>query len=272
MIEKSFCMFFNSSIQSGASNKSTNGSRFDVDLTSPIIFPSDAKYITLSVIQANVWNNAFNISEERGNNQWSFNYDDGTSTTNYQSTIPDGLYTINALQDFIVLSLLNATPAPGTPFNGDEIQIIGDTSTNKVIIFVKADFQVDFTIANSVRTILGFNSQLIPDPIVPTDTFETSENIASFNFVDTYQIRSTLVNNGIPTNQSGFGIITTIPISAPPNSLIVYQPQNPLEVDISYLAGNKKTVIQFELLNQDFESVSTNGEDYSLVIKFKYVV
>jgi hypothetical protein len=263
MIEKSFCIFFNSSIQSGAVNKSANGSRFDVNLTSPLIFP-DAEYIALSVIQANVWNNAFNISEERENNQWAY-YNDISGST-YQSTIPDGLYTINALQDFIVLSLLNEG------FNGDEIQIIGDTSTSKVIIFVKADFQVDFTIANSVRTILGFDSQEIPPAPAVTDTFETAENVAQFNFVDTYQIRSNLVNNGIPTNQNGYGIITTVPISAPPNSLIVYQPQNPLEIDVTYLSGQQKNNIQFELLNQDFETVSTNGEDYSLVIKFRYIV
>ena len=261
MIEKSFCIFFNSSTQSGAVNKSANGSRFDVNLTSPLIFPN-AQYIALSVIQANVWNNAFNISEERGNNQWAYI----ETAVTYQSTIPDGLYTINALQDFIVLSLLNEG------FNGDEIQIIGDTSTSKIIIFIKAGFQVDFTIANSVRSILGFDSQIIPPAPAVTDTFETAENVAQFNYVDTYQIRSNLVNNGIPTNQNGYGIITTVPISAPPNSLIVYQPQNPLEIDVSYLAGQQKNNIQFELLNQDFETVSTNGENYSLLIKFRYIV
>ena len=156
LIEKNFTYFFNSSTASGALNKSVDGSRFTVQLYSPIGFSQSTKYVSVSVIQADVWNNGFNISTARANNVWSFEQFDGATTNVFSSNIPDGQYTVYALQAFITLQLINVG------FVGDEITITGDSSTSKIILYVKENFLVNFTIPNSVRGILGFNSQLVP--------------------------------------------------------------------------------------------------------------
>lgn len=259
LIEKNFSYFFNSSTASGALNKSADGSSFQVELYQPLTLPNNTKYASMSVIQSNIWNNSYNISSARGNNKFSYL----VASTPHNSTIPDGQYTVTALQNFITLQLIE------DGFPGDRITITGDESTSKIILYVAANYRVDFTITDSVREILGFDSQVIPVSPSEDARYEYGESTASFNYVNSYQIRSSIVSNGIPTNANGNSIIANIPITSPPNSLIVYSPINPTEIDITEIVGSSKQMLKFDLLNQDGETVSTNGEDYSFTCRFR---
>ncbi len=66
-------------------------------------FPNSAvfkdKYIALSSIS--LFYSWFNITQNYGNNIFSYTWTSGTTTTTYQVVIPDGLFEISDLNNYI---------------------------------------------------------------------------------------------------------------------------------------------------------------------------
>ena len=129
---------------------------------------------------------------------------------------------------------------------------------------------VDFTIANSCRNILGFDARQVPAVAEAAGYLEVSDDIARFNRITSYLIRSSLVSNGIPVNSTAAGIIASIPISVAPGSQIVYSPPHPIQADASELVGQIKNYFNFSLLDQEQRRVNTNGEVYTFVVVLRY--
>jgi hypothetical protein len=258
LIPKTQSYYFSSDPNTGAANISADGSSFQVVLNKPLGLPKNAKGATLGVISATIWNNSFNISQAIGNNVLRF----VTGGTTYTSTIPDGLYQVSTLLNFIQLSLTS------NGFPEDSISIAGDSSTQKIILTVKAGFQLDLTL--DLRFILGFNSQIVPPAPSATDLTTYADKEAEFARVQLYQIKSDIVSGGIPVNNQNNNIIASVPITAPSGSQIVYQPFNLTEVDASELVGYTKNTFRVELLDQEGRPTPTNGEIYTFVLRFKY--
>ena len=97
LIKKELSYFFNSSESSGAVKIGNLGNRFQISLSSPIHIPAKAKYATLHVPTASVWNNSPNISTTIGNNKLYFSY----QGTNYIINIADGLYGVADIDSVI---------------------------------------------------------------------------------------------------------------------------------------------------------------------------
>jgi hypothetical protein len=259
LVPQTVSYFFSSDPDSGAQNVSADGSAFSVYLDRPLGLPTNAVGATLGVISATIWNNTFNISADIGNNVFQY-YENALL---YNHVIPDGQYTVTTLLNFFQLSLT----ADGFP--ADSISIAGDSSTQKVIVTAKTLFQLDMTV--DLRFILGFNSQLVPAvPNFTNDTTVYADNVAEFNRVDLYQIKSDIVSGGIPVNNQNNNIIASVPITARSGSQIVYQPFNLTEVNASELIGYKKNTFRVELLDQLGRPTPTNGEIYTFVLRFKY--
>ena len=81
-----------------------------------------------------------------------------------------------------------------------------------------------------------------------------------------------MVNNGLPLNNVGSGIIAAIPITAAPGSQINYAPTIPIAVDASDLPGTTLQFISFDLLDQELRYVNTVGEDWSITLAIKYKI
>jgi hypothetical protein len=258
LVPQTVSYFFSSDPNSGAQNVSADGSSFSVYLDRPLGLPTNAVGANLGVISATIWNNTFNISQNIGNNVLRY-FDSGTP---YTHVIPDGQYSVETLLNYIQLSLT----VDGFPI--DSIAITGDGSTQKVILTVKSNFQLDVTL--DLRFILGFDSQLVPVAPSATDVTVYADNAAEFNRVDLYQIKSDIVSGGIPVNNLANNIIASVPITARSGSQIVYQPYNLTEVDASELVGYKKNTFRVELLDQLGRPTPTNGEIYTFVLRFKY--
>jgi hypothetical protein len=252
---------FSSDPASGSLNLSADGSTFDVQLNNPIEIPHNAKSVRLAVYNATIWNNAFNISADIENNQFTYIVG-GVSKT---ATIPDGQYSVSALQSAISRILSD---------NGDDIEgiiLIADTATSKLILSLKATYQVDYTAIDSPYLIMGFNQgDVVPAAPPVADVLEYAPNVAQFNRVNLYRIKSDLISAGIPVNQNYNSIIASVPIDVQPSSQIVYNPRNPTEVNAQELAGYKKYNIKFELLDQQNRRVDTNGEYWTVLIRFSY--
>ena len=128
---------------------------------------------------------------------------------------------------------------------------------------------INFTIANSVRTVLGFNPGVITAPSANYSFF--SDNAASFNRINNFIITSSLVNVGIQINSQSQGVIASIPISSAPGSQISYSPQNVVWFSSMELCGQPKVNIQFTLRDQNLRPVIA-VDYYSFTICIRFTV
>ena len=153
LIPKSVSLVFNSDPTSGAQNLS-------VTLDDPLHVPRDALDCTAAITNAAIWNTAYNISAAFGNNKLRCTTSVAPAGS-YTLTIADGLYSVLALNNAISVLLTNLT----LPAN--LITISGDEATGKSIVnlLTNAD-SIDFTFANSVNLVLGFNAAVKTDPSV----------------------------------------------------------------------------------------------------------
>ncbi len=261
LVPKTASIFFSSDPNVGATNISSDGSSFVVYLNTPLGIPKSAVDATLEVISASIWNTSYNISASFLNNNFTFT----TGGVPRSITIPDGLYSLGGLNAFL------GTQFSNLGLSANIITVSGNDATQKTILtFLNAGDSVNFTVANSVRLVLGFNSRVVVSLSAGFNEF--SDNVAVFNRVNSYLLKSNIVSQGIPINNIGASIIAAIPISVGPGSQINYQPTNVIPVDASELIGQAKNVIRFELLDQSLRATPTAGEYFSFVIVFRWSI
>lgn len=266
ILKKQFSFYVSSDPDTGAVNVSPSGSTFRVNLNTPIMIPKNALSCELSTIQSNIWNDSNNISAEFGNNVFNFTTNHSGVPVNYNFVLPDGLYSLSGLNAYLSTQFVNN----GLPSN--LITLSGDESTQKTILtFLVAGDQVDFTVADSVRLVLGFDSRLAPLVPQPAGYNEFSDNTAQFNRTNSYLIECNITQQGIPIGNFNQGIVASVPINVPPGSQITYEPRTPLVIDASDLIGNTRQVLDVRLLNQSLELATTN-EIFSFVLKVVYFV
>lgn len=264
LLEKNISWTFNSDPAVGAINVSADGSVFSVALDNPIKVPNAAIDCKAGVVQAAIFNTSPNISPSFGNNVFTFTTTNAPAGT-YTFNIPEGLYSVAALNSFIGAEMINILQPANL------ITIAGDTATQKSIItFLVSGDSINFTVANSVRTVLGFNSVIITAPSAGFSFF--SNNPASFNRNNAYALVSNLVSLGIPVNNQSRGIIASIPIDVAPGSEINYNPQNVVWFGANDLIGVSKSNITFQLVNQSLQPTPTAGDSYSFTVLIIYSI
>jgi len=203
LIKKIKCYTFTNDPKLGALSVSPDGSFFNVQLDNPIVVPKGTVSCTVDVIAANIWYVQPNISATLGNNNFTYIFN-GIS---YTILIPDGLYSLEALNSLLSKDFLSKG------FNPSLINLTGDYSTQKVIMtFSETNTQVNFNVTHSIRTVLGFNSVIVPATIQPANYFVYSNSEAKFNTINNFYIKSSLVSDGLPVNNTTYGIIASVPI------------------------------------------------------------
>ena len=264
--EKSF--FFISDPANPGVNVSQSGGQFTVQLNESIQLPKGAVSASMACIQANIWNTIPNISPELGNDKFTFTTLNAANPGTYALTIPKGLYSLSALNAYLATQFTNL----GLPSN--LITLSGDDATQKsVLTFLEASGaladHVDFTIANSVRTILGFDARISPAAAQIAGYSDFGDDVAAFNQTNSFLIQSNIVPGGIPLNANSPQIVASVPITVKSGQQIVYQPDNPIWFDAMALRQGRQN-ISFSLLNESLVPQDTNNEQYSLVLQLKY--
>lgn len=261
MIKQTFSMFFNSAADAGATQVSADGSAFSVMIDNGISFPREAKGITVTCVQANVWYTTPNISADFNNNVLQFT----TGGTPYTLTIPAGLYSVGDLNSFIATSCVNLGLAANT------LVLSGDGATGRALITIAAaGDSVDFTGPTSVRTLLGFNPLVYTAPSA-NYTF-SGQNVAAFNRVNSYLITSNITSGGLPINQYAVGVVASIPINVAPGSQIQYSSSQPIPIAAPELAGTYRNNFRFQLVDQQLRPTPTAGDSYNFILRFSYYV
>lgn len=263
-MRRSINFLVSSDPENGAIQISADGSQFTVQLENVFEIPPQAREASLEVMNATVWWNVPNISAALGNNKFYFEY----ATNPYVVTIPDGLYSVVDLNSTLNREVGNATGV------FDMFTLTGDGPTQKILLFINyTTVQIDFTPIDTFRDLLGFNSQLIPDPNPTTGLFNVlGDNVAAFNSIEYFLLHSDLVRRGLQINHVYDNVIARVPINTTPGSQIIYEPYNPDQLDILDEAGQRWHHMRFWLTDNLRRSVDTRGETWSVNIRISYTV
>ena len=268
-IEYQIPLLLSSNPINGATQIDKNGSRFTVVFTRPLIVPNEAKYCWLTVEQSTVIFNTPNILVDV-NDKMLVEFDDGFIQATYNIVIEKGLYDLDHLNSSIQQQLSNLGAL------SDAITIIPDTATQKVVIKFRQYYQIDFTINESFREILGFNSRIAPvGGFAPTDNFyENGDNIAAFNTILYYLIHSDLASgHGLRLNSNYAEIIQQVPIAdVNAGSQISYEPQNLQKIPCMNLIGQQLREIHCWLTDDQNNFVDTLGEVWSTRLNIHYLM
>lgn len=261
-VKKQSSIFFSSDPLVGAQNVNALGNRFSVQLPRPLSIPRNAVAAQIGILSASIWNTSPNIAILYTNNIFSATI----GGLLHNITIPDGLYSLNDLGNFLSIQFVNSGLAANV------ITLSGNGATQQSIItYLNAGDTIHWGVASSVAPILGFNgSGDITSPSANWSSF--SPNIAQFNRVNSYLITSDMISQGIPVNSQSANILGKIPITSAPGSQINAYFQIISFADASELCGSGRTNFSFALLDQSLRDVSTNGETYEFVIVIEYTV
>lgn len=232
-------------------------SGFLYEITSIGVDLSNHKSITVSgLLEGNIAPNNGEFSRVRG----------GT-VENYELTIPTGLYDLSGLNQAIQRELENslAKTDPSVLFS-----LSPDEPTNKVQIRFNYDnVSIDFTRPNTLREILGFNSQILgPFPTVPFNRL--ADNVARFNSVNFLIIHSDLTPTGIRFNNTYNQALCKIQINVSPGSQILYNPYNPAKIQVPDMIGAIRSTLRMWITDQNNNRINTNGEYWSARLVLRY--
>lgn len=266
-IEYKIPFIFSSDAASGATNISSDGSSFEVNLDRPLVIPRTAKNCYLTVQNATAWWNIYNV-EEDVNDKLDVTYDDGMIVVNQIIQIDSGLYDLDHLQEELARELL------ANNFPSDLFVFLPDQATQKTVIqFNYSGVRLDFSTPDNFAALVGFNERLVPLAAPTTGIqYEKSDNIAAFNVIDYLLIKSDLVSRGIRINDSFQNVIAQLLINVQPGSQILSTPFNPPPINCEELIGEKRKNIRFFLTDQNANPVNTRGETFSCRLVIHYTM
>jgi hypothetical protein len=266
-VPQEITMIVSSDPKSGAVNRSSDGSYFEINLEDGLHVPKEALNVNVEVEDSTVWWTVPNIIT--GVNDLLFITGPNTSdvSTLFTVTIPQGLYDLSGLNEAIARELEQA----GAKIDPDPlISLSPDEATQRVEIrFSYAGTSIDFTQAQTPRDILGFDALVYS---ITGGNPQLAPNTAAFNTINYFLIHSDLTNKGIRINNNYSQTLTRVLIDVPPGSQIVSQPFNPPRINAEELAGTKRTTLRFWLTDDENRRVNTAGEYWSARIVIHYLM
>jgi hypothetical protein len=265
-IPEEISMIVSSDPINGATNISSDGSYFEVQLQDGLSIPKDALNVNISVEEATIWWSVPNVITGENDKMYITGPDTADVITNYVITLPQGLYDLSGINSAIARELEIA----GAKIDPDPlITLSPDEATQRVQIrFNYATVSIDFQPNDTFRTILGFNSAIYtPVPNNPV----LAPNVAAFNRVNYFLIHSDLTNKGIRFNNNYNQTIGQVLIDVAPGSQIVSRPFNPARINAQELAGSSRTNLRFWITDDEDRRVNTNNEYWSARVVIHYL-
>jgi hypothetical protein len=265
-VPEEISMIVSSDPNNGASNRSPDGSYFEVQLQDGLKVPKDALNVNISVEEATVWWSVPNIITGQNDKVYITGPDTLDVVQNYVLTIPQGLYDLAGINEAIAREL----EADGAKIDPEPlISLSPDEATQKVQLrFNYATVSIDFTQNDTPRDILGFDA-LVYTPV--PDNPLLAPNVAAFNTVNYFLIHSDLTNKGIRFNNNYNQTIGQVLIDVAPGSQIVSKPFNPARINAPELAGATRTNLRFWLTDDEDRRVDTNSEYWTARIVIHYL-
>ncbi len=263
-IKKSFDVLFSSDPANGATNRSSDGSTFTVELEgNGLAIPRNATNCSIQVVNSELWWNTPNIVVGQNANFDFTSTTIGGATVQGPIIIPTGLYSVTQLNTAIDREVFAVTG-----YN-DVFILEPDVGQGKVqITFKNAGDSIDFGYTQSFNDLLGFEAKSYPSP--GANQTIVGPNTAKFSNTSYFLIQSDITNQGLLFNGTYDSIIAKILITSQPGSQVLYQPVNPTLIDASNLLGDRRRRYQFSLLTNTKERADTLGEYWSVQLRISY--
>lgn len=249
----------------GATNISSGGDRFTVFYNTVLNIPGKEQhftYVDLAVWSSSIWYNFPNLVN--GTNS-EFRILEAGVPRNV--SLATGLYTLSDLQSALSREVDNVGG------DGSLFQLQSDEPTEKINIFlagtVGVSLQIDFNIANSIRTLLGFDAQDVP--VVPTtvDFNQLGDEEANFNQINSVIIHSSLADAGIKIGDKFSSAIFQVFLTTQPNFQQISQPATLQWIPADSLRGQSRSSAEFWITDEQNRPLNTRGEfwDVNLTIR-----
>lgn len=223
--------------------------------------PLKFKDAQLGLIEFSFTNWFINISSVLGNN--TINYSNDPAVLNkYTITIPDGSYSLAALNDYVTANQQAAQGFIVFSFGANY-------STNKVSIAFGnlTGWYVHFTAASPL-VLLGFTAlQNVPASKTNTAYYvESAPNIAAFNNITSLQVACDLTTDTISNGYAGSVIFQTSPVADVGST----QSDRPQKVTFCTLTDTSISSITIRILDQTGATINM-AEDFSTTLIIKYL-
>ena len=228
---------------------SSNKSDFTVHLNPPLQL--DSNKWSVGLISLETYNSIPNITKK--NNTFKYSTDSGTTWKTIK--LMTGSYEIRDIDKIIREKMRK---------NGDRDSIIIDTDFNllkTVIDITNKQVRVDFTIPNSFRTLLGFDS------IVLSGGTNLSQNITKILPINSVLVNCDIIKNSY-LNSNCYPVLYSFFPKSEPGFKIIQDP-----VNVVYLPVNSNYIqnIRIWLTDQDGDIIDFRGETITCRLNFKKI-
>ena len=215
----------------------------------PLIQLDRSKKYEMALVYRDTYNSIPNIDPT--NNNFKYSPDNGGSWFNI--FIPEGSYEITDINEHIQRIMKDSGHYDSTEGKFC-ITLEPNNNTLKSVLVIAANYRVDFTPANSVRTVLGFYSKIY------SVGYNESEDIVNILSVNSLKVTSDIIgasySNGLTEN-----IIYSFFPNVGPGYKIVESPAN-----LIYLPITLGTISSMEtkLTDQNGKLIDLRGEELSI--------
>lgn len=215
----------------------------------PLIQLDRSKKYEMALVNLETYYSFPNIDST--NNNFRFSPDSGTTWIGID--IPEGSYEITDINDYIQ-RIMKANGHYDYTNNQYHISIQPNNNMLKAVLDIGKNYKVDFTQANSIRTVLGFNSKIY------SEGYNESENIVNILSVNSLRVTSDVIGSSY-TNGSTENIIYSFFPNVAPGYKIVQEPLN-----LIYLPITLQTISKMEtkLVDQNGKLINLRGEELSI--------
>lgn len=228
---------------------SSNSTRIITEFPQPINLDRTKDY-EMALVNLETYYSFPNIDSTNNN----FRYSPDNGTTWIEIDIPEGSYEIDDINSYIQ-RIMKDNGHYNSTANSYYVTIEPNYNTLKSILIIdNASYRVDFTPTNSIRTVLGFNSQIY------TEGYNDSENIVNILSINTLRVTNDIIG-GSYTNGVTENIIYSFFPAVGPGFKIIESPHN-----LIYLPVNRYTISQMitKLVDQTGKLLNLRGEELSI--------
>src|SRR5271156_2372665 len=232
-----------------------NSSSFYTILPNNVEFNPNLDY-EIALVRFETYNTYYNVTLT--NNNFSYTNPVGAVRT-FQIT--PGAYQVSDINAYIQLQMLaygDYTTNTSTNTNTYGINITPNLNTSKCIITLITGYSVNFTIANSIRTILGFNSEVI------NAAANTSENIIQIQNFNILCVNCDLVSNSYVNSTSSNVLRVISNTLVPVGYKIIVEPTNQIFLPIKYKTGFSD--FRVWISDENGNPINFNGETITITL------
>ena len=240
---------------------SGNTSNFTIGFSPSISLSQDRNY-EVALIRLETYYSFPNINETNN----LFKYSPNSGTTWNTIAIPTGCYEISAINAYIQRAMKDAGYYDATN-SIYYITISTNFNSLKIELSLAPNYKVDFTISNSLRTVLGFNSQIYSANGVSQGNSFESENIVNILSVNEILVHADIIG-GSYVNGSSKSVLYSFFPGVGPGYKIIEVPKN-----LVYLPVTRERIdsINIRLTDQDDKELDLRGETLTIRLHLREV-